>query len=152
MYEGRPRNTYAQVQSVRLYIWSPTVLGIRLLHLSDLTHVGSWGGLLLPWTWKWRLVGAECWFMQLFEWKHSLQRWVIVGVIVRIKYELESNLTLTITPTITHLWNECFHSNNHTIRHPAPSTHSCAVNRNNNPAHEPAQVQQVRPTRTHMEH
>ena len=34
MYEGQPRNIYAQVQSIRLYIWSPTVLGIQLLNLS----------------------------------------------------------------------------------------------------------------------
>ena len=33
---------------------------------------------------------------------------------------------------------------NHTIRHSAPSTRSCVVNRGNNPAQEPAQTQSVR--------
>ena len=63
-------------------IWSPIVLDMLLLHVSDCAQVGSWGGLLLPFAWEWCVVRAVHWFMPLLKWKHSLRGLVIVGVIV----------------------------------------------------------------------
>ena len=44
-----------------------------LLQLSECTQVGSWGWLLLPLTWKWCVVGAECIPIPLLNWKRSPQ-------------------------------------------------------------------------------
>ena len=111
-----------------------------LVGLTCWTCAGSWAGLLLRFTAQEWVLGAGCRIVWLFEWKHSFQRWVIVGVIVRVKLDSNSYLILTITPTITHLWSECFHSNNCMNQHSAPTKRHFHVHGNNNPPQEPTWV------------